>query len=118
MSLDELASQIAEEWKSALSEGWGQLSSFHKSQTKKLAHQAALLAQLRISGELQHDSDMFEFLVDQLKDKTENFAIAIANLTALTFQEAWNASVGVLWGAINSALGSAGLPPLPVPSAN
>lgn len=118
MSLDELAAEIAEKWKEALSDGWGQLSSFHKSQSKKLAHQAALLAQLRISGELQQNSDMFEFLVDQLKDKTANFAIAVANLTILTFQDAWNASVEVLWRAINGVLGEAGLPTLPIPNAD
>ena len=116
MSLEELASEIATVIKNELSEGWDQLSSFHKSQSKKLAKQAALLAQLRLSGELRDDPDTFDFLVEQLEDKVENFAVAVANLTVLTFQQAWNATVGVIWGAINKLFTAQGLPALAVPS--
>ncbi len=116
MPLEEIADDIAAVLQGALAEGWNQLNTFQKSQSNKLAKQAALLAQLRVSGELREDETTFEFLLEQLEDKVENFAIAVANLTVLTLQRAWNAVVGVIWKAINELLTGAGLSAVPVPS--
>ncbi|SLN11674.1 hypothetical protein PEL8287_00277 [Roseovarius litorisediminis] len=114
-SLNAIAGEIAEAWKQELAEGWDQISSFHKSQTKKISKQAALISRMRTSGELRDDDDMFEFLMEQLEDKIRNFAIAVANLTALTLEKAWNASVGVVWGVINKLLKGAGISAVPIP---
>ncbi|MCP5074027.1 MAG: hypothetical protein GY947_12145 [Rhodobacteraceae bacterium] len=114
-TIDKLAGEIAEAWKGELSDGWDLLSSFHKSQTKKLSRQAALIAKMRTEGELRDDDDLFEFLLEQFEDKVKNFAIAVANLTAMTLERAWNASVGIIWGAINKLLTGAGFVALPIP---
>lgn len=114
-SVNDIAGDIVDEWKHELSEGWDQLSSFRKSQTKKISKQTALIARMRIDGDLKDDDDMFEFLLEQLEDKIRNFAIAVANMTALTLEKAWNASVGVIWGAINKMLKGVGISPVPIP---
>ena len=116
ISIDNLGAEIAVAWKAALSEGWDQLNSFYKSQTSKISKQAALIAKLRLEGDLVDDDEMFAFLLDQLEDNVRNFANAVANLTMLTLQKAWNASVGVLWGAINKLLTGAGFAALPIPA--
>ncbi|WP_422050371.1 hypothetical protein [Shimia sp.] len=113
--MEALAAQILSALQGALSDGWDQIDAFHKSQSEKLTRQAALLVQIRISGELKDSPEMFDFMIEQLQDKVENFAIAVANLTVLTLQNAWNASVEVIWGAINAALEGASLPALPIP---
>jgi len=115
MTIESVASDIAAAWREELSEGWNSLSSFHKSQSKKISKQAALIAQMRTTGDLRNDDDMFDFLMEQLEDKIRNFAIAVANLTALTLEKAWNASVGIIWKAINKLLAGAGLIGLPIP---
>lgn len=113
--MEALARQILSAWQEALSDGWDQIDAFQQSQSEKLTRQAALLVQIRVSGELSEDSEMFEFMIEQFQDKVENFSIAVANLTVLTLQKAWNASVDVIWGAINAALEGASLPALPIP---
>ncbi len=115
-SVNDIAAEIAGAWKKELAEGWSQISSFRKSQTKKISKQAALIARMRIIGDLRDDDDMFEFLMEQLEDKIRNFAIAVANLTALTLEKAWNASVGVVWGVINKLLKGAGISAVPIPN--
>ncbi len=97
-----------------LSDGWDKISAFQQNQASLIAKQAALIAQLKVMGNVA-DDETIEFLTEQLKDKVENFAKVIANLSALTLEKAWNAAVGVFWNAINKALTGAGLVALPIP---
>jgi len=115
IELDEVADDIYSRVKESLENDWNTLSTFHRSQGKKLARQAALLAQLRLSGELPKDDPIFETLNEQFEDAARNFAQAVANLTLLTLQNAWNAIVDTLWGAVNELLSGAGLGFLPIP---
>ncbi|MGZ2257444.1 hypothetical protein [Roseobacter sp. A03A-229] len=115
IALDEVADDIYSKIKESLESDWNTLSSFHKSQGKKLARQAALLAQLKLSNEVPQDDPVFGTLIEQFEDATKNFAQAVANLTILTLQNAWNAIVDTLWGAVNELLSGAGLGLLPIP---
>lgn len=89
---------------------------FAQGQTKLLAKQAALIAQAAINGDIDEDDQ--EFFTESLRKSTENFARTLVALTILTIEKAWNAVVEILWGAINKALNSAGVPfifPIPGP---
>jgi hypothetical protein len=93
------------------------IASFAERQAAQLAKQAAWIAESTINGSFTDDDDR-QFFIDNLKDLTENFARTVAGLTILTLEKAWNAVVGVLWGAINGALTASGIPiRLPVPAA-
>ena len=89
---------------------------FAEEQTRLLAKQAALIAQASISGDI--DEDDRDFFTESLKQSAENFARTLVALTILTIEKAWNALVTILWGAINKAIQSAGVPfsfPIPGP---
>ena len=102
---------------SQLKSGWSTISSFVTTQSKMLATQAAWIAQDRVVGSLRNDDDLFNFFIQQLKDSIKSFAHTVAALTVLTLEKAWNAAVGVLWGAINGVLQGAGLGGLIPPAA-
>lgn len=89
---------------------------FAEEQTKLMAKQAALIAQASISGDI--DAEDRDFFTESLRKSAENFARTLAALTILTIEKAWNALVSILWGAINKAVESAGVPfSFPVPGA-
>ncbi|WBU53575.1 hypothetical protein [Paracoccus sp. SCSIO 75233] len=115
IELDKVADDIYSKVKESLNDDWDTLSNFHKSQGRKLARQAALLAQLKLSGEVPQGDPIFETLIEQFEDAARNFAQAVANLTVLTLQNAWNAIAKTLWGAVNELFSKAGLGNLPVP---
>jgi hypothetical protein len=115
IDLDELTDDIYSRVKDSLEGDWETLSTFHRSQGKKLARQAALLAQLKLSGEVPQDDPIFEILSEQFEDAARNFAQAVANLTILTLQNAWNAIVNTVWDSVNRLLSGAGLGALPIP---
>lgn len=102
--------------KGEVGEGWAAISGFSQHQAKMLANQAAMITQARISGSLKDDDEMFEFFTDQLKRMTINFARSVATLTLLTIEQAWNAIVKIVWGAINGALASVRIAGIPLPT--
>jgi hypothetical protein len=118
LNISNTVDNIINALKGSLEESWSTVSVFAEDQAKKLANQAAMIAQARILGSLKDDDDLFDFFIDQLKEMTANFAKGIANLTLLTIEKAWNAIVGAVWGAINGTLSSAVLGPLPIPPAS
>ncbi len=90
--------------------------SFFKSQTLGLAKQAAWIAEATATGEI--DADTRDWFIGNLQRMTEDFIRTLVGLTLLTIEKAWNAVVGILWGAINTALDAASIPiQIPVPSA-
>jgi len=116
MDIDQVAAEMLANAKDALADGWDTLDTFRKSQLRKIARQGALISQMRISGELKDDPEMLDWFAEQLEDKVRNFARAVANITVLTLQKAWNAVVGAIWGAINGILTGNGFAALPIPS--
>jgi hypothetical protein len=111
-----LVNDIISALKGSVGDGWSAISGFAEKQAKMLANQAAMIAQARISGSLKDDDDMFEFFTNQLKDHATNFARSVATLTLLTIEQAWNAVVKVIWGAINGALASVKIAGIPLPT--
>ncbi len=90
--------------------------SFAQQQAKLLAKQAAWIAEATISKEITAKER--DYFLKDLKELSLNFVRTIVALTALTIEKIWNAIVGTLWGAMNSALDAAGIPisiPTPVP---
>ncbi len=116
IDVGKLVEDIMNALKGAVGDGWSKIAGFAEKQSKMLANQAAMITQSRIDGSLKDDDDLFEFFVDQLKEMTENFARSVATLTLLTIEEAWNAVVHVIWGTINSALSSARMAGIPIPT--
>lgn len=57
------------------------------------------------SGDI--DEDLRDFFLDSLKEMAKNFAKTLAGLAAVTIEKVWNAVVGVLLGAIQTATGIA-----------
>ena len=118
LHVDKLASELVDTLRGKALDGWDRISSFVTKQSKAIATQAAWITESRISGVLKSDDELFDFFVSQLKDSIESMAHAVAVLTVLTIEETWNAVVGIVWGAINTALTGAGLgflriPPVP-----
>jgi hypothetical protein len=104
-----VSSSILSELSALLAEDVTDHLSFARRQTLALAKQAAWIAEATALGELdQEDRDWF---LASLARSTENFVRAVVALTILTIEKAWNAVVGILWGAIRSAIGAA----IPIP---
>lgn len=89
--------------------------SFAARQSKALAMQAAWIADETAMGKLSADDR--DWYLNDLANLSANFARTLAALTLLTAEKAWNAIVGVLWTAINGAVGAAlGGIKLPLPT--
>ncbi len=113
----QLTTDILAALRGEIASGWGRIRAFSEKQAKALATQAAFITQSRVAGSLREDEGLFRFFVDQLKEMAANFARSVAAMTIVTLDRAWNAIVGVVWGAVNQVLTGAGLGRLPVPRA-
>lgn len=87
------------------------IQGYSERQLQAMAQQAKWIAAASLSGELS--SDMRDFFLNTLKDTATNFANTLKGLVVITIEKVWNALVGALWGAINTAIGAA----LPLPAA-
>jgi hypothetical protein len=105
MSID--VNQLINDIKNAASQVINQdvtvLRGFSERQLKALAKQAELIASGFISGDI--DEDLRDFFLDSLEDMALNFAKTLRGLLMVTIEKVWNAIVGVLWGAIETATG-------------
>lgn len=115
--VDALVRELGASFVAELGDGWSRISTLVESQGKKLAVQAEMLTASRITpgGQLNGDDALFNWFVEELRQATLSLARTVVSLTVLTLEKAWNALVGVLWGAINKALTGAGLVALPIP---
>lgn len=118
MSLDveALLSGVVQAVKDIVADDWSRISNFTENQGRMLANQAVMITTARTVGSLRNDDDGFEFFLRQLEKMTRNFTQSIAALTIVTIEKAWNAVVGVVWGAVNGALSAAGLSEVPIPT--
>ena len=110
-----LASDLTAAIQQQAKSGWGLISTFVTNQSRLMAHQAKLIAESSISGDLRDDAALRKMFTDALADSVLFMAKDVAALTILTVEKVWNAVVGVLWGAINGALKTAGLGFLALP---
>lgn len=110
MGHQDILNDIVGALKGELGEGYSTVSNFVQTQGKLLAKQAEDIAKSRAGGSLANDDELFEFFLENLRKNTENMVKSLVQLSILTIEKAWNAVAGVLWGAIRSILGGAGVP--------
>ena len=110
MKVQDIVAQIISALKGELHDGYGAIKTFAEEQSERLARFALVIAEERAFGSLKKNNTMFNRFTTRLKEQTEAFARHLVMLTVLTLENAWNAIVGVVWGAINSILAHTGLP--------
>lgn len=79
------------------------IGGFSERQLKAIAKQAEMVAQGIATGEITDETR--EFFLQGIEDMTRNFANTLQGLVAVTVEKVWNAMVGVIWKAIESATG-------------
>lgn len=115
ISVSDITNDLLVVLEKELGDGFKTISTLATEQARQLAEYSTRIVQARTTGSLKDDDDRFRFFVKNLEEMTNNLARAVANLTILTLERAWNAIVEVIWGVINTALQGAGLTLLPVP---
>ena len=103
--LQEILDVISEK----VGDGFSSIETIATKHAKRVATQATLLTQSRISGQAQNDDEVFDFLKGMLQDMIHSMAKVLVALTVLTIETVWNSVVDVVWGAINAALNGAGV---------
>jgi len=111
IDIDDLTRQIIGRLDAELGDDITKFVGFAGKQAKRLAKQAAWIAEASAKGEL--DDDDRNWFLDNLKELSTNFARTVAGLTLLTIEKAWNAVVDILWNAMSTVVGST--LPIPVP---
>ena len=110
MKVHDIVTQIIAALKGELHDGFGTVKMFAEEQSERLARFALVIAEERAFGSLKTNNTMFKRFTKRLEEQTEAFARHLVMLSVLTLEKAWNAIVGVVWGAINSILANTGLP--------
>ena len=85
------------------------LRGFSERQVKAIAQQAAFVEAGILNGGITDETR--DFFLDSLEDMALNFVKTLRGLLMVTIEKVWNAVVGVIWKAIETATGVA----LPVP---
>lgn len=116
MDHQQILNDIVAALRGELGSGFATIHGFVESQGRLLAKQAEDIAKSRVAGSLADDDELFQFFLENLERNAANMAKSIVMLTALTIEKAWNAIAGVLWGAIRTILGGAGVPAGLLPS--
>lgn len=88
------------------------LRGFSERQVKAIAQQAALVEAGILNGGITDETR--DFFLDSLEDMALNFVKTLRGLLMVTIEKVWNAIVGVIWKAIETATGIA----LPTPDIN
>jgi len=111
--VEALGGQIIARLNEILNDNITTFVAFADRQARGLAKQSAWIAEATLAGEL--DAEDRAWFLEKLEEVAANFARSVAALTLLTIEQAWNAIVETLWGAINGAISGAigGLLPVP-----
>lgn len=103
LDVDQLITDIKDAASTVINRDVAEIRGFSERQVKALAQQARLIAAAIVSGEI--DEDLSDYFLDSLEDMALNFARTLRGLLAVTIEKVWNAVVGAIWGAIESATG-------------
>ncbi|AJY50440.1 hypothetical protein [Halomonas sp. KO116] len=79
------------------------LRGFSERQIKAIAQQSELVAIGIASGQITEETR--EFFLDGIEDMALNFAKTLRGLLMVTIEKVWNAIVGIIWKAIETATG-------------
>lgn len=114
-NLDQTVADVASALQGSLGQSWATVSAFVTQQTTLLAAQAEMIAQSRLNGSLRGNDALFQTFLGNLTAATGGFVRALVAQAVVAIEKAWNAVVGVIWGAIGKALSTVlPLPALPV----
>ena len=111
------ANAVVRAVKTQAKDDWAVIESYVRTQADLMAKQAAAIANGVAHGALKDDPDFLKTSSEDLAKETKAFAQEIVALAIVAFEKVWNATVKVLWGAINKVLASAGLGALALPVA-
>ncbi len=89
----------------AVSRDISTLGGFSQEQLEAIARQAATVAAGIVDGSIP--PDLHSYFLNSLQELTRSFVNVLDGLTVVTAEKAWNAMVGVLWGAISKVTGVA-----------
>lgn len=89
---------------------------FARSQARQVAAFAKTIVEQRTDGILTHDDDLFDHFIRSLELHARDLAFSVVQMALITMEQAWNAIVDTVWGAINQSLGALGLPTAALPA--
>ncbi|MDF3196930.1 MAG: hypothetical protein CVV09_06625 [Gammaproteobacteria bacterium HGW-Gammaproteobacteria-13] len=77
---------------------------FSERQLVAIAKQSALVAGCIASGEIKEDEK--DFFLDSIEIMVKNFVNTLRGLMMIVVEKVWNAIVGVIWKALDVAIGT------------
>src|SRR5262249_3589896 len=83
------------------------ISGFSERQLKLMAQQAVWITEATNAGEFNSDPGLRDDFLHNLQDMAEDFAKALRGLMSVTVEKIWNATVDILWKAIEKGIGFA-----------
>lgn len=116
MNASDILNDIVTNLKSDLGGGYSKIRKYAERQGEMLAKNAEFIAQGRLNGDFREGDTLYKSLLAGLADLTVNTARAIAQMTLLTLEKAWNALVTALWGGLRTILTGAGIPAPLIPA--
>ena len=109
IDINQLAADIKDAASQVINKDVTTLRGFSERQVKAIAQQAAFVEAGILNGGITDETR--DFFLDSLEDMALNFVKTLRGLLMVTIEKVWNAVVGVIWKAIETATGVA----LPVP---
>ena len=103
LDVDTLVSEMKSAASQILTKDVATLKGFSERQIISIAAQAALVEEGILTGEITEATR--DFFLDSLKDMVRNFIRTLQGLVMLIIEKLWNAIVGVIWKAIETATG-------------
>ena len=103
LDMDILVSEMKSAASLILTKDVATLKGFSERQIKNIAAQAVFVEEGIITGEITAATR--DFFLDSLKDLVRNFIRTLQGLVIVTIEKLWNAIVGVIWKAIETATG-------------
>lgn len=110
ISVNQLISDIKSAATGVLQTDVSTFRGFSERQVEAIAKQAEFVTAGIATGQITAETR--DFFLDSIEDMTLSFARSLRGLLMVTIEKLWNAVVGVIWKAINTATGLA----LPVPA--
>jgi hypothetical protein len=105
MSIDvtQLVNDIKNAASQVLNKDVSTLRGFSERQVKAIAQQTAFVEAGILTGGITDETK--DFFLDSLEDMALNFVKTLRGLMMVTIEKVWNAVIGVIWKAIESATG-------------
>lgn len=109
MDIEQLGAQLIQALQGALKPGLAAGSALVRQQAETMAHATVQLAELRLNGSFKHNDTAYEKAKGHLAVLGKNFVLALTNLALAAVEQAYNAVMKVVWGAIEQVVGKTGL---------